>query len=114
LSSFCAARGARGVDVAFSGGRRAARHRRRHTTQAGASTMAQHRGENLNRPKNTPAPGDGVDVPSEEHAGGETMSAAQAAGEILDALEGGDTERRQVDKTSDNVPDAKSQYDYRG
>jgi hypothetical protein len=58
--------------------------------------------------------GDGVDVPSEEHTGGETLSAADAAREILDALEGRDGERRQIDKTSDEVPDAKSHYDYRG
>jgi hypothetical protein len=76
--------------------------------------MTQHKGENLNRPADKPMAGDGVDVPSEEHVGGETMSAADAAREILDALEGRDGERRQTDKTSDNVPDAKSHYDYRG
>ena len=75
--------------------------------------MTQHRGENLNRPPEKPMAGDGVDVPSEEHAGGETMSAADAAREILDALEGRDTERRQIDKSSDNVPDAQSPHDYR-
>ena len=76
--------------------------------------MTQHRGENLNRPSEKPMAGDGVDVPSAEHAGGETMSAADALGEILDALEGRDGERRQTDKTSDKVPDATSHYDYRG
>jgi hypothetical protein len=76
--------------------------------------MAQHRGENLNRPAERPMAGDGVDVPSAEHAGGETQSAGDAAREILDALEGRDGERRQVDKTSDDVPDAQSPHDYRG
>ncbi|MFL5582221.1 MAG: hypothetical protein ACJ8AO_17780 [Gemmatimonadaceae bacterium] len=76
--------------------------------------MTQHRGENLNRPADKPMPGDGKDVPSEEHAGGETMSAADAAREILDSLEGRDGERRQTDKTTDDVPDATSHHDYRG
>ena len=75
--------------------------------------MSQHRGENLNRPQDRPMAGDGVDVPSEEHAGGETMSAAEALGEILDSLEGRDTERRQIDKSSDNVPDAQSPHDFK-